>query len=684
MQTGPLEVQGACYRVCAGRPSASALGAHSEGRPAQKQTQERAADPHWTDGRTRAMVFPPFSLQPKKKYLFLYLGCREKGSPANRRFPMPLDHAPAAPQHGAQPACGRIGDNGERCFHARFERKGKEQGGAAKAIAGMDYDARVGPWDRRSDELEAESGRSRTEMAALLTAAEQATTRKNGKFLLDGIIELPLHGNQAFRRDIAEQIAAWFEARECPFHWAIHSHNSAGRYQPHMHFTTTMRPVRRGSDGAWFAESAGAKGRPGCKPVLDSIGECKQWREELAGIVNRAATNHRVELDAKWSGKGFREIGKDRLPKKRLPIAEYYRQTRGALSPVRNYNELAENAPDEARALRKSWAQERAEEAAAEKSRKAETARQKQQQTLERLDAISREDFEAEQHRLASDHARKLSEARPAVPPGEKLLAWGRDLQGRGFDIPEETFQDAGELGRTCRLLQQAERARKAEVEQLEKQLSGSRKTCDWFEDQLEIWQENARVLADEFYNQRDILDLFARGIILNVCPDPERPDDWRFEHQGGQREAGILAAAPPDTRRAFGASLQRIQEEFRILRRERDHYREIVTPGSAAQEQTEQELVRKLAPRRDDVASFTPGSKPDAALSAAARTFSMLLKARQDGKLHPTGPVARYLATMPESMLSLLQTQAAQIEAAAPPQRPVQNSRRRGADRTQ
>src|SRR5512135_2589964 len=74
----------------------------------------------------------------------------------------------------------RVGPGG-RTFHCRVQSMTRKTGGAARAIAGLDYDAREGRHSGRSDELESEGGRDREEMATILQAAEAANTRKNGK-----------------------------------------------------------------------------------------------------------------------------------------------------------------------------------------------------------------------------------------------------------------------------------------------------------------------------------------------------------------------------------------------------------------------------------------------------------------------------------------------------------------------
>lgn len=122
----------------------------------------------------------------------------------------------------------------------------RASGGARRAVAGLDYDARQGAHSGRRDELEAEGGRSREEMAAILEAAEAANPRKNGKVALDLEIELPIQATEEQRRWIVERVAAWFEVQGCPIHWAIHGRNSEKHRQPHFHATVTKRD-RQGS-----------------------------------------------------------------------------------------------------------------------------------------------------------------------------------------------------------------------------------------------------------------------------------------------------------------------------------------------------------------------------------------------------------------------------------------------------
>ncbi len=101
----------------------------------------------------------------------------------------------------------RTADSGARTFHAKLKSIGHKNGGAKKAIEGLNYDARVGKHKNRLDELEKEGGRSRAEMAEIIRAAEAANTRKNGTFVLDGEIELPSASTAEQRERIAEGVA---------------------------------------------------------------------------------------------------------------------------------------------------------------------------------------------------------------------------------------------------------------------------------------------------------------------------------------------------------------------------------------------------------------------------------------------------------------------------------------------
>jgi hypothetical protein len=225
---------------------------------------------------------------------------------------------------------GRVGTSG-RTFHARVQSIGKHTGGVAKAIRGLGYDKREGKYTQRADELEVSGGRSTDEMTEILKAVDQAVTRKNGQLALDYEIELPHVMTRQARQQVAEQIAAWFEDRGVPCHWAVHSHNDRGELQPHLHMTTTSRAVRRHLDGGREApDSDGVGGWEVVTRGATVIGGPAMMqhfrREVLARTINQVAAEHGIDLGTTWHGGRLEETGIDRPAKRRRPMLAIKRE----------------------------------------------------------------------------------------------------------------------------------------------------------------------------------------------------------------------------------------------------------------------------------------------------------------------------------------------------------------------
>jgi hypothetical protein len=220
-------------------------------------------------------------------------------------------------------------------------------------------------------------------MEEILVKACQAQTRKNGVAALTLKIELPGEMNAHQRKEIAEAIAGYFEGRDCPCHWAVHSHNEKMAYQPHLHMTVTNRAVRE-VGGSWIAEAAGTRGRPGSRPIIDGPAEMKQFRREVvAAAINAVAERHGVALAAAWHGGTLRETGIDRLAKKRIPMAAY----KGQLTPRPDgpawANSRIEQGDTEAvTEARQQWSQEQIQ---ARRARAAERAAAKEVRRLAKL-----------------------------------------------------------------------------------------------------------------------------------------------------------------------------------------------------------------------------------------------------------------------------------------------------------
>ncbi len=206
-----------------------------------------------------------------------------------------------------------------RTFHCRVGSITRANGGAKRAIAGLDYDARRGSHSARRDELEAEGGRSREEMSAILEAAEAANSRKNGKVALDLEVELPIQATEEQRRRIVERIAQWFENQGCPCHWAIHSRNSSKRIQPHFHATVAARPVRL-AGSHWVGTAPGRRGEPGAPAIIDGPAAMAHFRRQVVATAIRDVTG------LGWHGGRLEETGINRPAKARLPMAVYKAQ----------------------------------------------------------------------------------------------------------------------------------------------------------------------------------------------------------------------------------------------------------------------------------------------------------------------------------------------------------------------
>ncbi|MBF0335478.1 MAG: hypothetical protein HQL40_17840 [Alphaproteobacteria bacterium] len=345
----------------------------------------------------------------------------------------------------------------------------RKSGGAAKAIAGLDYDARVGDHTGRRDELELEGGRDRAEMAEILLAAESANDRANGKIALDMAIELPATATADQRRQIAEALAAWMESRGCPAHWAIHARNEAKQPQPHLHLTTTARPVHL-VDGAWVGTPVGAKGRPGAPPLIAGPAEMQRFRRVLvAGAVNQVC-------GLNWHGGRLEETGIDRPAKARLPMAVYKRLQADPAGPAHTNAMIDAGAHQEVVQARKAWvkAQQRVrtEKAAQEARKREERAREKGFVPKTEADEWKAKAFEFVKKRnekskkvkeleavvaeLKSTQANRAADLEPATGAQMKIVV---DLQRKtGMDILHanpEIEMNKGNVGKLIRILEQ-------------------------------------------------------------------------------------------------------------------------------------------------------------------------------------------------------------------------------------
>jgi hypothetical protein len=226
----------------------------------------------------------------------------------------------------------RVGING-RTFHARIQSIAKHTGGLGKAIRGLSYDKREGKNRSRADELEVTGGRTTEEMMAILKAVDEAVTRKNGKLALDHEIELPLAMTPHARQTVAQRIAAWFEDQGCPAHWAIHSHNEYGDLQPHLHMTTTARPITIDDDDTTADAPTPRTVTTRGPSVINGPAAMQHWRREVvARAINEVAVEYGINLGTQWHGGRLEETGIDRPAQRRRPMVAIKRERAATVS----------------------------------------------------------------------------------------------------------------------------------------------------------------------------------------------------------------------------------------------------------------------------------------------------------------------------------------------------------------
>ncbi|MEO1122438.1 MAG: hypothetical protein AAFW88_14480, partial [Pseudomonadota bacterium] len=375
-------------------------------------------------------------------------------------------------------AGGRTGRTGRRTYTMnirgrgrRFDDDGKQIDGLDRIIAGLDYAAREGKSARRRDELEAEGGWDRQEMADVLTLIDGKTTRRVNSIALSGIVELPMtdgadpDASKAMRLDIAHGLQDWFNDRDLAVHWAIHSHNDKGEFQPHIHFTATRRPVRvNPMTMEHEVEVAGAKGRAGTPPVLETRAELRAFRHDVAAIVNAAADRRGLMLEGgRWDGGNFTDVDHERVPRANRHVAaqkvvegkaEIEAQIDRAYDPTQQAAIRAERAA--------YGAKREAEKAEKQRAKKAQ-ADWERMERLEKLDAVDRT-VAADREKHAEDSGRKQAEMTgPAARAIRTLLT--RDLGWKNADA--EALLERGDVDENLRLLS----AKRKGVEALEKQL---------------------------------------------------------------------------------------------------------------------------------------------------------------------------------------------------------------------
>jgi len=426
----------------------------------------------------------------------------------------------------------RVGPTG-RTFHIQVKSTGRGNGGAAKAIAGLDYNAREGKHARRRDELELEGGRDRREMAEIVRAAERANQRKNGKISLSGEIELPARFTAVARKAAAEGIAQWFESRGCPAHWAIHTLNDRKEFQPHLHWTASARPVVQ-VGGRWVGTAPGRQGEP-VKAVIAGPAAMQAFRRDIAGIINSVAGEHRIELEAAWSGGRLADTGIERPAKARLPIAVYKARERIEPhddGPAQTSHLIDQGHFEQVRGIREAWRLRATEEASARQA----DAQRRRQERRERITSLR----PAEVASLAP--AATTRSARPLSDVQRELL---RDVAvANGIELPDDLDTNGDAQAEFWRMARQFTRQ------------STNRRTMK--EQKLSAQQAPDPAAREEQIRQlrRAMRIAAAKGISLDAetKKDPEKIEAFiaahkpRPEGDGGAPERQVSAGGSPPT----------------------------------------------------------------------------------------------------------------------------------------
>lgn len=342
------------------------------------------------------------------------------------------------PQTGREFFSGRVGRHDgrpARPFHGELVNIHRNQGGAARGRAGLEYIDRAERYKDRADELEAAGGYySREDLATALEAVEASSVRKDALIARTAHIELPADSTPEQRRIAAQALADWFEERGHPTRWAIHASP-----QPHVHLITTARAAWRDEDGAWQAEPQGMKGRPG-KRILAGPIETHRWRAAVAATINDIC-----EPAVHFHPGRLADVGIDRPAKVRLPAAEYWRETHGMTSTRRRVNlQIEAEEYDVVQAERRAWTE----------ARRAEQQIREAEDQMRRLDKAKQLIAGDDQRRPLDAHV--ISDCRlkamhipaaPLPPLTEKQVEWLEDAHRElGLKLPDlNTHRGRGE-----------------------------------------------------------------------------------------------------------------------------------------------------------------------------------------------------------------------------------------------
>ena len=290
--------------------------------------------------------------------------------------------------------CGRVSSAGLRTFGLQIGKIVKRKGQSAARRRAMvrsrlHYDTRVAEHSERVQELENFGGRSNAEMEEILLAAIEAQNREEGTGAETLKIELPAEFTAAHRAEFMNVLEQWFEERGYRVHWAVHSHNEENEYQPHAHMTYTKRPVNF-IDGKWVGQGGGnrklGKGPPAAMDGSDAIA---QFRVLIASNVNRIANRDGIKLSGVWHEGGFKDIGIDREPKRRVPVGAF----KGKLTPREKgpgwANEMIDaGRVDLVQAERKAWGKVQQEKRHAILDGREQKRAQSRQRQMDGLNAV--------------------------------------------------------------------------------------------------------------------------------------------------------------------------------------------------------------------------------------------------------------------------------------------------------
>jgi len=249
---------------------------------------------------------------------------------------------------------GRVGKDGQRTFHCHFQ--SVQVGGSSSGP--VDYLARDGDFETKDKDLEHIAGdRDAVKEAAqaIDAAAKVRKGRTAEKVLIKQTLELPADTTKEQRAATAEAIVKNWTDRGYPTVAAVHGN---GEVQPHIHVAICARPATKTHD-TWRVDR---------NPELVALRGGKQTvrneRERVAKIIN-------ANCNSKFHHGRLIDTGIQRKAKKRIPQAAY-RRRKARENNLEKYPDLHNKHEAD-----RSEAHHIAKEREADKSTRAETARNK-------------------------------------------------------------------------------------------------------------------------------------------------------------------------------------------------------------------------------------------------------------------------------------------------------------------